>query len=129
MDAIWFSIDKHVPFSRCSLAVIGHALLALAGNGSDGHIYTYYPKGKPQWKKVSCVGSLPAVRNACCLELMNDELFFFGGDIDMMNQTEQAGYIISIDDGSTTGSGDISSASLTSSIGSATTTLSTSVQR
>ena len=115
-EGLWMSINRNVPYTRCSLAVYNDTLLALAGAGSDGHIYAYYPKDE-RWKRVSCLGSLPAIKNASCLHVGQTELFLCGGDIDMMHQTSQAGYLLMVeeptpsDDGTSgrhSGSGDSS---------------------
>ena len=94
---VWQSINRSIPYTRCSIAVYNDTLLTLAGAGSDGNIYAYYPVDK-KWWRVQCVRSLPAIKNASCLQLGTTELFLCGGDIDMMNQTSQAGYLLTVED-------------------------------
>ena len=94
---LWKSITRSIPFTRCSLTVYDNTLLTVAGAGSDGHIYAYYPKNE-KWERVSCLGSLPAIKNGSCLQVGQFELFLCGGDIDMMNQTSQAGYLLAVEE-------------------------------
>ena len=95
---LWHSLEKSVPYTRCSLVVYDNTLLTLAGAGSNGHVYAYNPK-ETKWVRVHCTDStLPAIKNSCCLRVGQQELFVCGGDIDMMNQTSQAGYLLTVEE-------------------------------
>ena len=95
---MWHSIERHVPYARCSLVVYNNTLLVLAGASSDGHVYAYDPK-ETKWVKVYCISTLPTIKNACCLQYRQGELFLCGGYIGMLpNQIAQSGYLLTVEE-------------------------------
>ena len=96
-EGIWQTVGRSVPYTCCSLTVYNQTLITLAGAGSDGHVYAYNPKNK-KWEKIECSVSLPAIKNACCLQVGQKELILCGGDIDMMNKTARTGYYLCVEE-------------------------------
>ncbi len=100
---VWHTVKNHrVNFNYSSLAVYNKTLLTLAGDGSDGHVYAYKPnENKRPWRNVECKPSLPAIKNACCLQISQHELFLCGGDFGIMpNQAFQVGYLLTVEESS-----------------------------
>ena len=99
-ELLWHKLEKRVPYTRCSLAVYNNTLITLAGAGSDGHVYAYNPR-ENTWTRLICSEpslTLPSIKNACCLQVGQLELFLCGGDIEIMNQTGQAAYQVTVEE-------------------------------